>query len=188
VKVLEAYEMSNGYSWTLTSRLADMLEKSKLIYGERDKTYTVLGIEFEENGPQVWFPFSGEYVAIQLSNHSKDDMICGCYELAHESVHLLSPLGKRGANVLEEGLATKFAVDYVLLEFNHAQSISVKSYQLAHDHVCELLKLDEFAIKKLRVVEPVISNFTPDLLLKHYPALDVTVANELCKTFDRNAT
>ncbi|MCJ8348536.1 hypothetical protein [Moritella sp.] len=188
MRVLEAYETSVGYSWTLTSRLADMLEKSKLIYGERDKSFTVLGIEFEENGPQVWYPFSSEYIAIQLSNHSKDDMICGCYELAHESVHLLSPLGKRGANVLEEGLATKFAIDYVHQEFNHIQNVSVKSYQLAHDLVCELLKLDEFAIKKLRVDEPVISEFTPNLLLKHYPTLDVAVANELCNTFDRNAT
>ncbi len=177
-----------GYSWTLVSRLADMFENSTKIYGFRDTSYTVLGIEFEENGPQIWYPFSSKYVAIQLSLNTSENFITGCYELAHESVHLLSPLGKRSASVLEEGLATKFAVDYVKSEFGCEQKIGLSSYQEAHDLVSKLLELDEFAIKKLREYEFVISKFTPELLRKHYPELEQYIAEKLCSSFKRNAT
>lgn len=183
-----AKETEVGYSWTLVSCLADMLEKSAEIYGPRDMTYTVLGIEFEENGPQIWYPFSSKYVAIQLSLNASIDLIAGCYELAHESVHLLSPLGERGASVLEEGLATKFSVDYVKSEFGYEKKIVIPSYQEAHNLVSKLLELDEFAIKKLRQHEFVISKFTPGLLIEHYPELDQDVAEKLCSKFTRNAT
>ena len=165
-----------------------MLEKSTEIYGPKDNSYTILGIEFEENGPQIWYPFSSKYIAIQLSYNSMDDMVSGCYELAHESVHLLSPLGNRGASVLEEGLATKFAVDYVQKEFSHQQTINKESYQNAYDLVCKLLEIDEFAIKNLREHEFFISKFTPELLLRLYPALEEETAIKLCSTFVRDAT
>lgn len=188
LNTMVANKIKGGYSWTLVSRFADMLEKSSGIYGPRDTSYTVLRIEFEKNGPLIWYPFSSNYIAIQLSLNASNDFINGCYELAHESVHLLSPLGERGASVLEEGLATKFAVDYVKSEFGVDQKVNLPSYHNAYNLVCKLIALDESAIKKLREHEFVISKFTSELLMEHYPDIGQEVANELCSKFKRNAT
>ena len=34
-----------GYTWTLASRLGDMLHMAEELFGPRDPSYTVLGIE-----------------------------------------------------------------------------------------------------------------------------------------------
>ena len=36
----------NGYTWTLASLLGDMLHIAEELFGPRDLSYTILGIEF----------------------------------------------------------------------------------------------------------------------------------------------
>ena len=95
----------SGFSWTLTSRLGDILSKAETAYGPRDMNWTILGIEFCSNVPQIWFPENCRHIAIQLATNALGDTAIACYQLAHEVIHLLAPNGQHIAPVIEEGLA-----------------------------------------------------------------------------------
>ncbi len=111
-----------GYTWTLTTRLGQALKMAEELYGRRDHGWTLLGVEFSDNGqPQVWYPGSGEgrsNVVIQLTEGAAKDYTVAMFQLAHEVVHVLSPNGTRGATVLEEGLASYFSLLYVKKHLN----------------------------------------------------------------------
>ena len=93
-----ASPIGGGYSWSLTSRLGHMLRTAEERFGVRDKDYSVLGIEFGESGPFIWYPGNCKNIAIQLSIGSRASERCALYELAHECIHLLTPTGKGTAN------------------------------------------------------------------------------------------
>lgn len=177
--------IQNGYSWTLTSRLGQMLREAQEKYGKRDLSYTILGVEFEINGPQTWYPGNCKHIAIQLTPDTATDMIKGCYQLAHECIHLLSPLGASGANTLEEGLATYFAHEYVERNFKFSMPATIQSYESARNLASELLAIDNEAIKKLRAEEPTISKITAQQILDNYPSLSVGTAKALEAKFVR---
>ena len=182
---LLAVPIPGGYSYTLTSRLGHMLREVQQSYGERDSTYTVLGIEFEASGPQIWYPGNCRHIAIQLTPDTATDMRKGCYQLAHECIHLLSPFGTRGANTLEEGLATFFAQKYIQDNFSFSMPATIQSYETARQLVAELLAIDNDAIKILRRVEPTISKITASQMLACYPSLSTITANALEAPFVR---
>jgi hypothetical protein len=162
-----------------------MLNKAEEAYGQRDKSFTILGIEFEANAPQIWYPGNCRHIAIQLTPDTATDEIVGCYQLAHECIHLLSPLGQSGANTLEEGLATFFAHKYLEETFTHSMPATIPSYEVARQMVDELLAIDPQAIKALRAIEPTISKVTAQQMLDLYPSLPVTTAYALEATFVR---
>jgi len=58
---------NNGYTWTLASRLGGMLRDAEDKFGERDRSYTILSIEFCGDFPQVWYPANCRQVVIQLT-------------------------------------------------------------------------------------------------------------------------
>lgn len=182
---LIARPIPGGYSYTLTSRLGHMLSEAQQSYGEKDFSYTILGIEFETNGPQIWYPGNCRHIAIQLTPDTATDMLKGCYQLAHECIHLLSPFSARGANTLEEGLATFFAHKYVQDNFSFSMPATIQSYETARQLVAELLAIDNDAIKTLRQVEPTISKITASQMLARYPSLNTTAANALEAPFVR---
>lgn len=172
-----------GYSWTLTSYLGDMLTKAEQAYGSRDISYTILGIEFYDSGPQIWFPGNCRHIAIQLTLSTMNDMPLGCYQLAHECIHLLSPTGTRASSTLEEGLATFFAHNYVQDKFNIPISAGDPRYESARVLVSQLLSIDENAVKTLRDIEPTISNITASQILSCYPSFDSRTAEALVAPF-----
>ena len=47
--------MSDG-TWTLASRLGDMLHMAEELFVSRDCSYTILGIEFASDVPKIWYP------------------------------------------------------------------------------------------------------------------------------------
>jgi hypothetical protein len=175
----------SGYTWTLTSRLGQILRLAEAQFGERDRSYTILGVEFVESHPQIWYPGNCKHIAIQLGVECLHNNVRACYQLAHESIHLLSPTGGGNATVLEEGLATYFSRQYVHEQFDEDWRAAIASYNEACALVEQLLKLDEQAIKHLREEEAVISRISGELLLKHYPALGEEVAEKLGQPFDR---
>jgi len=182
---LLANKISGGYSWTLTTRLGEMLRLAQEAYGPKDNTYTTLGIEFELNGPQIWYPGNCKHIAIQLTPDTANDQIKGCYQLAHECIHLLSPSGRREATTLEEGLATWFAHQYVEKEFNFKMPITLQSYETARQLIGELLAIDKKAIKKLRTKEFTISNITSQLIIEFFPECSTATAQALGEPFVR---
>jgi hypothetical protein len=182
---LIAKPLAEGYTWTLTSRLGDMLNKAEETYGIRNRSFTILGIEFKANNPQIWYPGNCKHVAIQLTPDAATNMMQGCYQLAHECVHLLSPNESSQANILEEGLATFFAHKYVEEEFGNSIKSTIQSYEIARQMVWKLLTIDPYAIKALRAIESTISKITAEQILMLYPSLGATTAQALEYPFIR---
>lgn len=183
---LNTTPIPGGYAYTLTTRLGHMLLEAEKLYGPRDLNYTILGVEFFGDHPQLWYPNNCKHIAIQLTPAASQDMEQGCYQLAHECIHLLTPTGRAGANVLEEGLATHFAHQYVLSNFQRAMQPTMAGYARAEQLARELLNLDPYAIKELRKVEPVISRITAQQMMGRYPALDQATAAALAAAFADN--
>jgi hypothetical protein len=100
---------STGWTWTLASRLGHILSTAEGLFGPRDHTYTILGVEFGGGNPQIWYPGSCRNIVIQITPECATDMSRACYQMAHEVIHLLSPSGGNNANNFEEGLATYFS-------------------------------------------------------------------------------
>ena len=138
-----------------------MLTDAQDRYGPRDLTWTPVGVEFSADGPQLWFPGTGSRnIAVQLATNALGDNVLACYQLAHECVHLLAPDGRRGAPVLEEGLATVFSEHYVAAQFGRGELTRLPSYVDAAAQVRKLLTIRPTAIRELRAMEPCFKKMT----------------------------
>ncbi|MBD8145423.1 hypothetical protein [Pantoea agglomerans] len=157
-----------GLSWTLTTRTGEMLSELEERYGPRDKSWTLLGVEFYEHGPDIWYPGSHnsphpKHIAIRLSPSAFGNYKEAIYQLSHECVHLLSPSGGLKAPVIEEGLAKLYSMELIERHFNHPSGQnygSAPAYEYAADYVCQLLQIDSHAIRKLRDKEPAFYKIT----------------------------
>ena len=177
---------NNGYTWTLASRLGHMLQIAQERYGERDCSYTILGVEMiERDYPQIWYLGNCKDIIIQVTAAGCRKAVGAYYQLAHECIHLLSPNGGKTATILEEGLATHFAEIYMRDHLATTWRSNLDSYSGAQQKTETLLQYDPYAIRRLREKQPTISNMTPDLLLECYPELSLTLAVELTTRFVR---
>jgi hypothetical protein len=149
-----AESIDGGYTWTLASRTGHILQSLEASFGPRDKSYTLLGVEFADGQPQIWYPGNCGNIVIQLSTSAIDNMPRAVYQLAHECVHVLAPSGRSAAPVVEEGLATVFSEDYVLRHFGIHFGTELERYARAAHDVRELVSTYPDAIKALRKVEP----------------------------------
>ncbi len=178
----------NGYFWTLTTRLGEMLRLAENMYGPRDHSWTILGIEFNidpEASPQIWYPGNCKNIAIQLCGPALNNMDIACYQLAHEAIHLLAPSGGQNANALEEGLATYFSLWYVNEHLGKNVQCTLSSYIETYEKVSELLSIDAEAIKKLRRIEPDFYKMTTDTFIQAGLNIPDTLKNELVLKFKR---
>ena len=163
MKTMITHSIPNGYAYTLTSKLGHILTTAEGLYGLRDSTYTILGIEFyHQTNPQVWFPGNCKHIAIQLTYGSLFNMDAGVFELAHEAIHCLTPTsGIVPATILEEGLATHFSLDYAQNN-GHGNFLHVLNpkYTNALQLFTQLIAIDNNIIIKIRKIQPVISLVT----------------------------
>jgi|ERR1051325_8560065 hypothetical protein len=182
-----AIPIPDGYSWTLASRLGDMLFHAEAMFGSRDKSHTVLGVEFVKGDiPRIWYPKNCGNVVVQLTEHAMTDNNRACYQLAHEVIHLLAPTGRAVANVFEEGLATWFASWYMATQMGQPMwKPNIPSYQAAMEAVRGLLETSPDAVKKLRATQPAISLLQPDDLRSAFTSLNQDDAERLCGKFSR---
>lgn len=182
-------ESKNGYTYTLTSRISDMLFKAESLFGARDRSWTILGVEIYINGvaPQIWYPKGLErrHIIFQLVSPAHINEVVANYQLAHEVIHSLSPVIGVASNVLEEGIASWFAMDYVRKEFDVIIKESLESYRTAREKVERLLAVDDNAIKKLRLVEPCFKRMRIDTFEKAGLAVDKVLIGELLSSFER---
>ena len=178
---------NSGYTWTLTSRLGNMLYGAETLYGERDKSWTILGWEFGPSTPQIWYPENCKTIIIQLSKTALLSNEHACYQMAHECIHLLAPVVESTANVLEEGLATVFSEDYVWQTFNQRFYAEIESYTHAANLVRELLSIDANAIQKLRVVESSFLQMSSDTFHNANIAAPFELVTQLLSPFHREA-
>jgi len=164
-------------------RLGHTLELAEERFGARLYKDPIPPIIFHAGPPQVYFPTQST-IGICLSLACESDYLLGCYQLAHETVHLLSPVNGRRTTTLEEGLAELFARDYI------QKNMGIE-FRLYHDRrYNEALSLTERfllprpdAILRLRAHEPVISNITAELIRRRYPEIPVSLCWPLVAPF-----
>jgi len=172
----------NGYTWTLASRLGEMISHLEAQFGDRDRSWTILGIEFCKSGPQTWFPGNCGHIVIQLGCSATTDLVQALFQLAHESVHLLDPTVFGFGTVLEEGLATHFSLQYIK-QFNPNYTTADTKYATAASLVAQLLNLTPMAIKSLRSKGIKISQITASQLVAACPQLPKSVVLALTTPF-----
>lgn len=168
---------------TIAYRMAEMLFLASNLYGLRDTRYTFAGVEFTSGRPRTRFCL-GKNVIIQLHTNTLFDRNELLRQLAHESIHLLAPFPERPVKIIEEGMAEAFAFVYMRDTMKViVPPPQMESYREAVELVSMLLSIDPYGIKRLREDEPIISNITKSLILKHYPRLDEGAAARLTRTF-----
>jgi len=194
---LLAHKNNNGYTWTLTSRLGDVIALAESSFGKRDTSWTILGVEFSSDGPpQLWFPGSYDNrhdIIIQLTKSSATNSIQSFFQLAHEVIHILSPSGGNdNVTVFEEGLSSHFSVRYVesripvRLKPNECfkNSKYLLAYHMIQDIYTKYPDADE-RIRSLRLKNnnSFSSNLSKELIKEVFPKIDETNARELAAIF-----
>lgn len=160
-----------GYNWTLPYRLCDMLQMAEKLFGPRDTSYTILHIEPGHEIPKIWFPngYHQKQIIIHLATDPTHNMFKACYQLAHETVHLLAPV-EGNANNLEEGVATYFAGLYLKKKMNATWEPGEKSYEEVLEKVSPLFEKDVNCIRKIRKDQK-FSKISKDRIRSAFPTL-----------------
>lgn len=178
----------NGYTWTLASLLGNMLHIAEELFGQRDPSYTILGIEIGSNIPHIWYPGDRKYIVIQLGPSAATNMMEACYQMAHETVHLLAPTGRQNANNFEEGVACYFADLYMREALrNPYPPPSLPSYRAAFELVKPLLDTDRYSVRRLRDQNPSFSKISGKQINIAFPNLTSENVNFLISKFNRNS-
>jgi len=160
-----------------------MLEMAEQRFGPRDKSYTILGFEFRAGLPQIRFPGSRKRVIVQLDSSSMNDPNLPLFQMAHQSVHLLTPVLPANASVLEEGLATYFSKEYMAAHIGGVWLTGDQKYDRAEVLARKLLLFNADGVKALRELVSVISEATAQHILKICPSLPPHLAEQLVVTF-----
>lgn len=181
--VAQRLATNDGYTWTLASLLGHMLRRAEELYGRRDTLYTILGIEFIDGKPQSWFPDNCRNIVIQLGTDSLCEPMRAYFQLAHECIHLLSPVRSEESTVLEEGLATHFQIEYMRDTFRQPWHVETANYTRACELVSKLLAINPDSIKILRANEPTISRIRAEQINSVCPSLTNAVCQELVNKF-----
>ena len=188
--LLIAHPLSDksGYTWTLASRLGDMVHMAEELFGWRDYSYTLLGVEFSDDGPQIWYPRNRRHIIIQLSLPAAANMSQACYQMAHETVHLLAPSGSRNANNFEEGVACYFAAYYMKKKLNEPSwSPNLPSYRRALALIKPRLDEDVYCVCRLRDTKPSFRDMRKEDISTEFSDLTSDDLDFLISKFDRNA-
>lgn len=181
--VKDIFYSKNG-EWTITTLLGHILGTAEAKYGNRDHSYTILGIElYDGTNPDFWFPGNCKNVVIRITNDCREDINKAVFQVAHESIHLLNPKVLGCTTYLEEGLATYFSKEYLYLEANCNMLINEAKYRTAYDLVKYLLSIDGSIIRKLRMRQPNISLITEEILLNENPNIPSSIAKKVTTNF-----
>lgn len=169
---------------SITYLFGDMILKAEGMFGKRDHTYTLLGIEiYEGENPCLTRFDNTPIILIQITKECEFNMNQAVFQVSHEVIHCLSPVNFGVASVLEEGLATYFSF-YYLQSINISWNCDIPAnYDSAYLLVLQLLSIDDKIILKLRELEPTISNFTAELLLSVNSAIPRQLAQIITQKF-----
>ena len=138
-KALLVAHSDKEYVQKLRRQQRDMLTIAEHMFGPRDLSYIIVGIEFVDDGPYIWYPLvpgkkDNTDIIIRLSSPAAQNMAQAYFQMAHETVHLLSPSRGQNATNLEEGVACFFSVYYMETILRQpALRYNMKSYQRVLD-------------------------------------------------------
>ena len=178
----------DGYTWTLVSRLGEMLYMAEELFGPRDRSYTILGVEFVSDHPRVWYPGNRKNIIIQLGPDAATDLSQACYQLAHETIHLLAPTGGKNANNFEEGVACYFAAYYMKIRLSKPNwQPTLPSYRRALELITPHLDADIDCVRRIRDQQPSFSKTNEEQISIAFPNLTSENIDFLISKFDRNS-
>jgi len=144
-----------------------ILEEAEALFGPRDRSYEILEPEIFDGDHTHGEYIQRKKIKLYVSRRSADNYYYASYDLAHEAIHMLSPVFYGEATILEEGLATYFSHRYVkrLYGWNIERSPDRK-YDAAMRAAAVLMAKNESAIKELRARQPVISKINARMLVE----------------------
>jgi len=154
---------------TLMQELLRIFKEAERQFGPRDTSYQLSVPRLTECATSRTYIFPPLRVArIYLSRESRAQPWKASLELAHEAVHVLSPVGFGFApTILEEGLAEWFAQNYVSrvhgYDFERGANPKADAVMRA---VSTLLARNKSVIKDLRTRQPTISKIDEKLLVE----------------------
>ena len=174
---------------TLAYQLSKMLHMVEELFGPRDYSYTILGIEFASDGPQIWYPRNHRHIIVQLNVSTATDMPKAYYQMAHETIHLLAPTRLCDVTVFEEGVACYFAAYYMKYKFNQPNwSPTLPSYRCALEIIAPRLNEDIGCIRRLRKNQPSFRKMSKEAVSSEFPQLTSEDVDFLMSTFDRDSS
>jgi hypothetical protein len=184
----ERLSEGRGYTWTLASRLGEMLHMAEELFGPRDPSYTVLGIEIGPDNPRIWYPGNCRHIIIQLCLSAATSISQACYQMAQETVHLLAPSGERNATNFEEGVTCYFAAHYMKKRLNQSSCIpTLPSYKRALEVITPRLDEDIYCVRRLRENQPSFGDMSREEISEGFPDLTPNELRFLTSQFDRNS-
>src|SRR5678816_3539532 len=162
--------------------LLRILKEAELMFGPRDTSYQLSVPRLTDcASSRTYFFRPLRMTRIYLSRESRIKPDVASLELAHEAIHVLSPvaLGSK-LTILEEGLAEWFAQRYV----NRVHGISFETginpkADAVMRAVSTLLARNQLVIKELRTHQPVISRIDEKLLVG-VAGIELSQAKFLC--------
>jgi hypothetical protein len=174
-----------SYEQKLLQELLRIFKEAELLFGPRDASFQLSAPRITECTTSRSFVFRPLRVArIYLSRDSRTNPSLASLELAHEAVHVLSPVSfGAGLTILEEGLAEWFAQRYAGrvhgLTFERGANPKADAVMQA---VSTLLAKNQSVIKQLRTRQPIISKIDEKLLVE-VAGIDRSQAKFLCTNF-----
>jgi hypothetical protein len=163
-------------------------------FGPMCSEWRYVGVEINDMPPHLRYYHETASVSISLSKKVTSDETQLHFQLAHEVCHLLYPAmsingTKEATTVLNEGVSTYFSVwaagrfcsqEYLI---NNLEQHS-PNYFRAMTAVQELLKNDQEAIKKLRLLEPELNKLTHQHFEQAKALASKELISELLSSFE----
>lgn len=174
-----------SFEQTLMQELVGIFKEAELLFGPRDDRYQLPMPRITECVTSRTYIYRPLRVArMYLSRDSKTKPWLASLELAHEAIHLISPVPFGSSlTILEEGLAEWFAHRYVkrVHGFSFEMGSDPKADAVMHA-VSALLSKNEKVIKDLRARQPAISKIDEKLLVE-VARIKPDAAKFLCTDF-----
>jgi hypothetical protein len=169
----------------LMQELSRIFKEAEFLFGPRDTSYQLSLPRLTECASSRTYIVRPLRIArIYLSRDSRTKPWLASLELAHEAVHVLSPVTFNSSlTILEEGLAEWFGQRYAGrvhgMEFERGANPKADAVMRA---VSTLLAKNELVIKNLRTRQPVLSKIDEKLLVE-VAGVDRSQAKFLCTDF-----
>ena len=169
----------------LMQELLRIFKEAERVFGPRDTSYQLSVPRLTEcASSRTYFLRPLRMARIYLSRDSRTKPEIASLELAHEAIHVLSPVALGATlTILEEGLAEWFAQGYVNrvhgLVFEKGSNPKADAVMRA---VSTVLARNKSVIKDLRARQPVISKIDEKLLVE-VAGIEPNQAKFLCTDF-----
>jgi hypothetical protein len=177
-------------SQTLRPIFDQMFLAAEAFFGPGTREYNFVGIQFVENGPYCQFYRQKRDISISLQTDCMTNPSRAKFQLAHETVHVLAPFGHAQANVLEEGLACWFQLQWIRKNSHQFEepekwlNLHDERYIAAYRLVEKWIAPDLDSLKRMRVTQPIFRNFDCNLMSLHYPHMPADAIAKILEDFD----